>query len=194
MDETVTKIIIEEIEDINMLKEQVKLRRLCLEDAPNMLEWMLDSEINQYFRFKIEEVNMESVHAFILNANQEIDKGMSANLAVSDRKNNYMGTISLKNINTDVKSAEYAISLRKAAQGMGIAEEATKQILKIAFVQMNLNRVYLNVTSGNQKAIKLYEKCGFLYEGEFRKHIFIKREIQSLTWYGMLKEDYFKLR
>ena len=87
-------------------------------------------------------------------------------------------------------NAEFAISMRAAAQGQGIAMEATKELLKIAFEEIGLQRVYLNVLSDNDRAVHLYEKCGFVYEGEFRNHIKIRGEMKSLKWYGILKDEF----
>lgn len=88
------------------------------------------------------------------------------------------------------KRAEYAVSLRRRAQGKGIAAEATCEILKMAFEQYNLERVYLNVLSENKRAIRFYEKIEFIYEGEFRKYLFLRGEYKTLKWYSMLKEEY----
>ena len=79
------------------------------------------------------------------------------------------------------KNAEYAISLRAKAQGKGIASQATTTLLKIAFEDLNLERVYLNVLSDNKRAIRLYEKIGFVYEGEYK----------ALRWYSILRGEYF---
>lgn len=43
----------------------------------------------------------------------------------------------------------------------------------------------------NKRAIYLYEKCGFTYEGEFRNHLFLRGEFKMLKWYGILREEYF---
>ena len=55
----------------------------------------------------------------------------------------------MKNIDLDNKKAEYAICVRKKAMGTGVAKEATLEILRIAFEEMGLNKVYLNVITEN---------------------------------------------
>ena len=63
-------------------------------------------------------------------------------------------------------------------------------ILDIAFNELGLNRVYLNVFPENKRAIALYLKCGFKYEGEFQQHVFVRGEYKNLEWYGILREEY----
>ena len=110
--------------------------------------------------------------------------------AIVDISDEYLGTVSLKKIDLENSCAEYAICLRKKAQGKGIAYIATNKILKKAFNDYGLHRVYLNVFSDNTTAIQLYERCGFIFEGEFRDHLFVNGKFKNLKWYGMLRSDF----
>lgn len=168
----------------------MRLRKLEERDAEGMLEWMEDPEINKNFRFSTENKNLQDVLQFIREAETTPVGGKSIHYAIADENDEYLGTISLKNINMSDKNAEYAISLRAKAQGKGIALQATKLLLKKAFVDYNLERVYLNVLADNIKAIKLYENSGFVYEGEFRKCIFLRGEYKNLKWYSILRDEY----
>lgn len=166
------------------------LRKLQKKDAQGMLEWMHDEEIQQNFQTDMLNRDYKDVLSFIENAVTEPEEGKNIHYAIVDEKDEYLGTISLKNVDLISKKAEYAICLRKNAQGHGIAGEATMQLLKKAFEEFGLGRVYLNVLADNEKAIHLYQKCGFRYEGEFRSHLFLDGEYKNLRWYGILKEEY----
>ena len=95
----------------------------------------------------------------------------------------------LENIDFENKNAEYAISLHMDAIGKGYAKFATNAILDIAFNKLKLNRVYLNVLSKNIRAIKFYEKYGFIFEGESKEHLFHKGNFESLRWYRILASE-----
>lgn len=172
----------------------ISLRVLQKADAQGMLEWMHDKDINCFFRFDAENMTEEKAFKFIEDSIKDIEERKSYNFAITDTKNQYLGTISLKDVDWDARIAEYAISLRKSAQGRGIATIATKKLFEIAFEKLRLNRIFLNVLSENKKAIHMYEKCGFVYEGEFRQHIFLKGELKNLKWYSILKEEYNKMQ
>ena len=167
----------------------MRLRNLQEKDAIFMLEWMQDSEIVQNFRFDSTNTNIESVQRFIANSSSSTE---SEHFAIADENDEYLGTISLKNIDMINKNAEYAISLRRSAIGSGIAYESTKKLLEHAFSKIGLEKVYLNVYSKNLRAIKFYEKFGFVYEGEFRKHIYINGEFENLKWYSIIRSEYEK--
>ena len=170
----------------------MRLRKLQNKDAEGMLEWMNDPEIQKNFRFPMETREKEKVLHFISNAVTEPLEGKDIHYAIVDEQDEYMGTVSLKGADLTARNAEFAISLRKKAQGKGMGEAATKEILRLAFEEFGLERVYLNVLSENKRALSLYEKCGFAYEGEFKKHLFLGGEYKSLKWYAMLKEEYYK--
>lgn len=171
----------------------IHLRELREEDAPLMLEWMHNPETQKFFRKKMQDASLTDTIQFCKAARipQSLENGLSIHFAISDDNDEYLGTISLKKIDKQNRNAEYAISVRKTAQGRGVATEATKLLLEKAFHKYDLERVYLNVLANNTAAIHLYEKCGFKYEGEFRKHLLQGNEYVSLRWYGILKEEYY---
>lgn len=167
----------------------MKLRKLKFKDAESMYEWMMDYECNRNFRFDSTKITLESCKNFI---EKSLSDKENLNLAIVNENDEYLGTISLKNINYNDLNAEYAISVRKEYHGTGVAKKATQELLKYAFEELHLNKVYLNVLSENIRAIKFYEKIGFEYEGEFKKHLRINSEYKDLKWYCFLKENYSK--
>ncbi len=168
----------------------IHLRELNLNDAEGMLEWMHDPDIQLGFQTDMMTKTLDDARAFIKNTQYSLIDGSSIHFAIANEQDEYLGTISLKDINLRDKRAEYAISLRRQAQGRGIAVEATRQLLTLSFQKLGMEKVYLNVLSENKRAIRLYEKCGFIYEGTFRKHLYLKGEFKALKWYSILKEEY----
>ena len=172
------------------MKDSILLRPLKEKDAPLMLEWLKDPDISHNFRFNIEEITIDTVLEFIRNSqNMEVTK----NLAIVNETDEYLGTVSLKNIDSKAKSAEYAIALRKKAHGKRYGYWATVKILDEAFYTHGLERVYFNVLSDNINAVRFYEKFGFIYEGEFLNHIFVHNRIHSLKWFRLMKSEYERI-
>lgn len=160
----------------------IKLRKLKEKDAPFMLEWMHDSDIAVQFQNDFLSYDKEKVISFIKNSYNEKNQ----HFAIANEKDEYLGTISLKNIDFYNCNAEYAISTRKNTHRTGINSIATKLILKYAFEGLQLKKVYLNVLSENRRAKKFYLKNGFIYEGTFKKHIMIAHELKDLEWYSII--------
>ena len=160
----------------------IMLRRLEQKDAPLMLEWMQDETITCNFRYPFAHMTLEKARNFIKYSFDEENQ----HFAIVDDRDEYLGTVSLKHISEKDHNAEFAIVMRKKAQGTGIAERATTEILRYAFGDLGLHRVYLNVLSDNVTARKLYENCGFDLEGEFKEAIRLHDQYRNLAWYAML--------
>lgn len=165
----------------------IRLRRLEEKDIPGMLEWMHDPEINRWFRFDAASMTEERARTFIAGSFTEKNR----HYAVTDGSDIYLGTISLEDIDRENGHALYAISMRACTLGSGTAMAATKLLLDIAFGELSLERVYLNVLSDNERAKRFYEKAGFRYEGRFRKHLKLRGEWHDWDWYAILKEDHY---
>lgn len=161
------------------------IRRLKPKDADFMLEWMHDKEINRAFRYPFSQSTKESVLMFIKNSYNENNQ----HFAVVDEQDEYLGTVSLKNISRQNGSAEYAVVLRQKAQGTGVARKATEELIRYAFEELRLHKVYLNVLDINEKAKHFYQKCGFVYEGTAKDAIRLNGKYESLSWYGIINNE-----
>ena len=166
------------------------IRNLRESDAAAMYEWMHDSSVVENLQTDFMSFGMDKVETFIQN-NKEPDYDSDAlHFAICDENDNYVGTISLKDIDRKNKRAEYAISTCKSAHGKGYAGKATADILRVAFDVLGLEKVYLYVSVDNIAANKFYKKMGFVEEGVFRKHLMIKGKLSDIRWYSILSEDY----
>lgn len=168
----------------------IHLRALQDKDAEGMLEWMTDPLIIRFFQFDATKVTVDSCLKFIASANHS---PVCRHFAIADEEDNYLGTISLKNIDTEKKTAEYAISTRSCAHGTGAAMQATKELLNIAFGEMNLESVYLNVLVENLRANAFYKKVGFCFDRCERNAIKIRNELKDLNWYAISREEFLKV-
>ena len=59
---------------------------------------------------------------------------------------------------------------------------------------MNLNRLWLTVLVDNPRAVRCYEKCGFLREGLLRQESYVDGEYRDVLMMALLREDYDRTR
>lgn len=135
----------------------MKLRKLEEKDARFMLEWMHDHVVVKYLQANYQEKTIEDCIAFVHNAQMF---GKNIHLAIVDDSDEYMGTVSLKNIEN--QSAEFAIVVRKCASGKGYAKYALQEIMRIGFEIMKLKCIYWYAERENIKAINFYERNGYM--------------------------------
>lgn len=163
-----------------------RLRELQLKDLEKMYEWMTDPDVTHSLaigRYPNSKANIEN---FIVKSWTDRN---NVHFAIVTDQDEYVGTVSLKNIQWIDRNAEYAIALRKEFWGSEYAKFATDEILSYGFGKLNLHKIYLNVLSKNVRANTFYEKYGFIHEGTFKDHMFINGEMSDLNWYCMLKKQ-----
>ena len=171
----------------------IMLRPLKKQDANFMLEWMHDRKCQKGFKKNMLDMTLLDAENFCIdNSKQisELSEGLSVHFAIVNEKDEYLGTISLKNISLVDKNAEYAVVIRPGMQGKSIALKASQLLLEKAFLDYQLHRVYLTVLEDNEIAIELYEKIGFKKEGLLRNHIFSDGQFKNWLVYGLLKGEY----
>ena len=170
----------------------ISLRELKEEDASLMLEWMHDPEIQKGFKKNFLNASVDDAKKFIEKAKipTKIESGSDLHFAIVNEEDTYLGTVSLKRIDLENLSAEYAITTRKKIHGRGVASRATRLVLQKAFFEYGLHRVYLNVYADNADAIRLYKRCGFKFEGEFRDHIKRNDKYVNWKWFGILDSEF----
>lgn len=169
----------------------IKLRKLKEKDIPFMLEWMRDEETQHIFQKNMSTITEEQARSFVTGSVNVVENGCSLNYAVvDDLDDEYLGTISLKELDLKNLNAEYAVSFRKCARGNGVALVATNLLLDKAFNELGLHRVYLNVLTTNIRANKFYEKVGFKFEGTSRGILWHEGEFKDLNWYAMTENEF----
>lgn len=162
------------------------MRRLKSEDYTGMAEWMRQKEITMYFKEEFSDYTEEKIKTFIRSSFNDTNQ----HFAIVNECDEYLGTVSLKNIDFKNENAEYAIVLRKVALHTGAARAGTQDILDYGFQTLGLNRIYLNVLAKNQRAVRFYNRFGFSKEDICRKHVYKNGEWMDLECYSMLREKF----
>jgi RimJ/RimL family protein N-acetyltransferase len=78
----------------------------------------------------------------------------------------------------------------REAWGKGYGTDAMKVILRYAFQELNLRRVSLDTFEYNPRAIRSYEKAGFVNEGRARKYLCREGQRWDLLFMGILREEW----
>lgn len=165
----------------------MNLRELEIKDAPYMLEWMHDDSVVKNLRGKFSSKTIEDAKKFIIDS-QSLKHDV--HLAIVSDEDEYMGTVSLKNIDNNNKSAEFAITVRSSAMGKGYSWYGMDEIIKRAFRDYGLENVYWCVDKNNTRAIRFYDKHNFHEALDIPIEVLNRyKEMNNLKWYSILKGD-----
>lgn len=162
----------------------MKLRRLEAKDAPLMLEWMHDEDVVRNMRRNFGSMTIDDCLRFIENSN---DSAKDLHMAVTDDNDEYMGTVSLKNIHDG--TAEFGITVRSCAMGKGISAYAMESMIKLGFDSLDLEEIYWCVDPDNQRALRFYDKNGYQrVPVPVSVSDYSAEELQRYVWYKVNKQ------
>ncbi len=102
-----------------------------------------------------------------------------------------IGFVILMNVNHVYGDAFVGIGMGDPAyRGKGYGTDAMNLVLRFAFQELNLHRVSLDAVATNTRAVRSYEKCGFVHEGQTRGTEFRNGVRDNLVCMGILRTEW----
>lgn len=163
---------------------KITLRKFNATDIPNKVRWINDESNNTYLHYDL-PLEIEKTEKWFEAVKERTDRYD----AVIEVDGEPVGLIGLLNIDEKNKKAEYYITIgERSYKGKRIGHVASQLLLKYAFEELVLNKVYLNVDAENIVACKLYEKVGFRCEGIFEEDLLHRGKMVDRKRYAVLRK------
>jgi RimJ/RimL family protein N-acetyltransferase len=172
-----------------MKKSRVYLRAFEIEDHIKIHQWRNDKYIAR---------NFGGVPLFTSTVNEKkwvedkiFDKN-SVSCAICLKENDELiGCIFLNDIDFHTRSGHVPVFIgEKSLWGKGYATDARVLMLKYAFYDRGLQRVWARVLEDNIAALKMHEKVGYQKEGFLRNSNFKDGRFFNEYYLSVLKEDF----
>lgn len=165
---------------------KIKLRPLELDDAELLRSWRFAEENYSYF-YEFTPVSKCQNEAWLQNT---LKKTSELNFIITEKAHNEdIGMISLIDIDMRSQKCEMGRVLigESKFKGQGLGSDAIRTLLNYAFNHLNMHKVYCEVFADNEIALKLYEKCGFVKDGLFLKHVYKSGEFKDIIHMSIIK-------
>jgi len=141
---------------------KVSLRPLQPDDLTRRIAWLNDAECVRLFTGFPQERVYGQDDAERWRRSLESDACASV-WAIETKDGMHIGDVDLHDINRDQLTAKVTILIGdKAYWDRGFGTDTMKSVLASAFYDLKLERVVLKVYEFNSRAIRCYEKCGFM--------------------------------
>jgi RimJ/RimL family protein N-acetyltransferase len=115
-------------------------------------------------------------------------------LAVETQGGVHIGAINLHRVHAEDRKAALGIIIgAKECWGRGYGGDAIDTLLRFAFHEMNLNRVWLTVTAGHERGIACYRRCGFREEARQRQGFYKHGRYWDFLVMGILRREFDEL-
>lgn len=171
---------------------KIRLREYRKEDVKQAQEYINDSEVKKLLQPGIPYLyTYEDEQRWFESLSATKDQYSFAIETLEDSK--YIGGCGINKIDWKNSIAVVGIFIGdKAYWGKGYGTDAMKVLINFIFEQMNINKIKLNVYDFNKRAVRSYEKCGFMKEGILRQELFRDGKYNDEIVMGLLREDYLK--
>jgi len=108
---------------------------------------------------------------------------------IIELENEKIGYFRLSNHSIENKNIYVGMDIAKEYQGKGYGYYIFDKFIDYLFDVYDLNKVSLEVLKTNQKAIRLYEKLEFIYEGEKREEVLKGDKYINSLIFSILKRE-----
>ncbi|MDA1330275.1 MAG: N-acetyltransferase [Chloroflexi bacterium] len=171
--------------------ERIRFRHAEREDLPVFVAWLNDPELRHGIFMHL-PMSLAREEAWF---EEMIKRPLDEQILVIEIKRGKdwkaIGTCSYHKVDWRVRSAEVGIMIGEKDQwDKGYGTETIRLLIKHGFETLNLNRIDLQVYDDNPRAIRAYEKAGFVHEGRLRQAQYIDGRYVDVLRMSVLRSEW----
>ena len=171
--------------------ERVRLRHVERDDLHKFVNWLNDplviQGISMYLPISMDEE--DSWYEDVLKRPNE-ERPLCIDAKYEDGWQ-LIGNSGFFSIDWRNRSAEFGIFIGDTAYwDQGYGTEVVRLILQHGFFTLNLHRIFLRVFADNPRAIRVYEKVGFVHEGRQRQAVYWNGKYQDVLLMSVLRPEW----
>lgn len=165
------------------------LRRFRQGDEATLVKWFQNLELLMYY----DHLPPPTYSQIVSKLKQRLNTNHRLDLIIENKKGEPVGTVYLKKIDWKNRHAELHILIaEKKDQGRLYGAEAAFLLLRHAFRELNLNKIYCRTIEYAEEVQRLIHLCGFKKEAVCRNLIYQQGKYWDVNIYGMLKNEFEK--
>lgn len=171
--------------------ERIRLRSAERSDLEKFVEWINDPEVTAGLTLFLPMSSLDEEKWF----ETTMQKPQEEKPLVIDMRDGtdwrLIGNSSFFDFDWIARAAEVGIMIGdKSVWNQGYGTEVMTLLLRHGFETLNLNRIYLRVYADNKRAIRAYEKVGFVHEGRMRQAVFKNGKYSDVLFMSVLNEEW----
>lgn len=171
--------------------KRIRLRALEREDLPLFVQWFNDPEVHAGLAVFLPMSLSEEERWFEKMLETPAPEHPLMIEVKSDGGWKAIGDCGFHQIDWRNRSGELGIVIgEKSLWDQGYGTETMDLLLRHGFNSLNLNRIFLRVYATNPRAIRSYEKAGFVHEGRFRQAEFRNGNYVDVLFMSVLRSEW----
>ncbi len=171
--------------------KRLRLRALEASDLPYFIRWLNDPEVIAGLTIDWPLSSWQEEDWFKKLAQRSPHERPLVIEVPHDDGWRPIGNLGLLHIDWKTRQAEAGIMIGdKNYWNRGYGSEALQLLITHVFRTLNLNRIYLHVYSNNPRAIRAYEKIGFVHEGTLRQAHYAQGRYHNVFVMSVLRSEW----
>jgi len=168
------------------------LRRMKKTDYRDMYDYACDAEVTRYLTWD-PHPNPNYTLRYLAYIVPKYRTGEFHDWAVIWKENRKMiGTCGFTSFNYNHNAGEIGYVLNRDYWGKQIAPEAISAVMRVGFLDLNLHRIEARFIQGNDRSLRVMEKCGMTFEGYQRESMYIKNKYETIGICSVLASEYIE--
>ncbi|MBW8011780.1 MAG: GNAT family N-acetyltransferase [Chloroflexi bacterium] len=171
--------------------KRIRFRAPEREDLPMYTKWINDSEVRAGLNMFL-PMSLASEEKWFEQMLEKPAEEHPMSIDVQEGKSwKLIGNCGLMFFNQRARTAEVGIMIgEKDYWDQGYGTEAMQLILRHGFNTLNLNSITLRVYETNPRAIRSYEKTGFVLDGRIRQSHFAEGKYVDTLFMSVLRDEW----
>jgi RimJ/RimL family protein N-acetyltransferase len=174
-----------------LFAKRLRLRAADREDLPRFVAWLNDPEVRSTLalHLPLSQAQEEAWFAKVLQGPPE-EFPLVIELSEGERFKP-IGNCGFRFLDWHNRSG--AIGLQIGEKGLwnkGYGTEIVELLLAHGFGTLNLHRIWLHVFASNKRAIRSYEKAGFVLEGRQRDAVYREGKYEDVLTMSVLRREW----
>lgn len=166
--------------------ERVVLRPLEKEHLARCVKWFNDPDVT-FFLGREEPLTIAEEERWFAEYRSKVDEEIYA----IEVDGNHIGNVGLHGIDRANRKASLGIVIgEKEFWSKGLGSDAMHTVLRYAFERLRLHKVNLDVIDYNDRAIRVYERFGFVQEGVRRDELWKRGRFVNLVRMSLLEGEF----
>ncbi len=175
----------------HMIGPNVMLREYRQDDFPSIRKWVNDRATTRYLSGIFWYPQTEADTTDFLNRVMHSAPNAAYFVIADVKDQSYIGQLDIFDINWKLRCGELGIVIGSdEKRGKGVGTEALKLLQDYAFGILGLERLELTVYTGNKRAMRCYEKAGFVHEGVRRHAAMVDGRYMDVAMMSVLNAEW----
>mgnify|MGYP001072050321 CR=1 FL=1 len=164
--------------------EEVYLRPITQEDTDDIIRWRNSDAVRKNFIYQKPFTRQSHMHWM----ETMVDAGKAVQMIICLKEGDRpVGSVYIRDIDYCHHKGEYGIFIGEPdARGKGIGTKAAGLMLRYAFENLQLHRLFLRVFADNLQAMASYKKAGFEKEAYLRDDVYINGMYRDIVLMAVL--------